>query len=102
MQLLVLPDPNEGLADAVAGVVADVQRRHPAGHGLFPVGHGDDLFALERQEQQAPALELRPTGELGAPPVQQPLHVIEKGGLQILGPRRRQVGPCPQGGPHSR
>ena len=92
MQLLVLPKPHQGLADAGAGVVVDVERRHPSGHRLFPVGHGDDLLALQGQEEQAPALEGGPAGVLGAPSVQPPLHLVQERGLEFFRPGQAQAG----------
>ena len=63
-----------------------VERRHPPGHGLLPIGDGHHLLSLQGQEEQAAPFELGPAGELGAPPVQPLLHLVEKGGLELIGP----------------
>ncbi len=87
MQLLVLPDPHQGLTGQGASIVAHLECGHPAGNRLLPVGDSHDLLALERQQEEALALRPGTPGELDAPPVEQPLHVIEEGALQV--PRRR-------------
>jgi hypothetical protein len=84
MELFVFPDPHKGLSDHGAGVLVDVKSSHPPDNSLFPIGNGHDLFALQAQEDQPPALQFRAAGKLGPPPVEQPPDVIEEGGLQIL------------------
>jgi hypothetical protein len=84
MELFVFPDPHQGLPDHGARVLVDVKSGHPPDDSLFPIGNGHDLFALQAQEDQPPALQFRAAGKLGPPPVEQPSDVIEEGGLQIL------------------
>jgi hypothetical protein len=84
MELFVFPDPHQGLPDHGARVLVDVKSGHPPDDSLLPIGNGHDLFALQAQEDQPPALQFRAAGKLGPPPVEQPSDVIEEGGLQIL------------------
>jgi hypothetical protein len=84
MELFVFPDPHQGLADHGARILVDVKSGHPPDDSLFPIGDGHDLFALQAEEHQPPALQFRAAGELGPPPVEQPSDVIEEGGLEIL------------------
>ena len=68
VELLVVPDPDQGLADQGASVVPDVKCGYPAANSLFAVGHGDDLLPLERQPDKASTLDLGAANELRAPP----------------------------------
>jgi hypothetical protein len=84
MELLVFPDPDQGLPDHGARVLVDVKSGHPADDSLFPIGNGHDLLALQAEEDQPPALQFRAAGKLGPPSVEQVPDVIEEGGLQVL------------------
>jgi hypothetical protein len=66
VELLVLPDPDEGLADQGAHVLVDLELGHARRHGLLPVGHGHDLLTFHGQEQEARPLLL---GPIGVPPL---------------------------------
>jgi hypothetical protein len=84
MELFVFPDPHQSLADHGAGVLVDVEVGHSPDDSVFPIGNGHDLFALQAQEDQLPALQFRAPGKLGLPPVEQPSDVIKEGGFQVI------------------
>jgi hypothetical protein len=78
VHLLVLPDPHQRLADEGADVVLDVERGHPCGHRLLPVGHRHDLLAFEGQEEELLALDGRLASEFNGPAIQLVLHVAQQ------------------------
>jgi hypothetical protein len=83
VQLLVLPDPDQRLADQCPRIVAHVQLGNPPGHCLLPVGDRDDLLPLQCEEQQPRALRLWAAGKLPAPPVELQSHVFQKYRLEL-------------------
>ena len=89
MELLVLPDPHERLADEGASLLRHEQFGDPTGHRLLPVGDGNDLLSLQGEQLQATALQLGTALELEAPPLQQGLDVVEQRPLEL---RHRQLG----------
>lgn len=83
MQLFVLPDPNEGLADERPDLGGEVQRVDPADHGLLAIRNCGDLLALQGQEQELLAFSLRVVGVLGPPPREDAADLVEQCGLEI-------------------
>ena len=60
MELLVLPDPHEGLADERPDVTGNPERLDPARDRLLPIGNGDDLLSLEGEEPELLTFEVGP------------------------------------------
>ncbi len=83
VQLLVLPDPHQGLADECPDLGIEVERVDPCGHRLLPVRDRDDLLALEGEQPEQLALLVRVVGVLGPPLGQLRLDLLQQVGLEI-------------------
>jgi hypothetical protein len=84
MQLLIFPDPDQGLSNQIASFVTDIEGGNPGRHSLFPVGHRHDLFALEGKQHQAVVFQQRAPLIFGVPLVERLLHIIQKGALKLI------------------
>ncbi len=91
VELLVLPDPHEGLAQQRAHVGIQVERVDASGDGFFAVRDGNDLFAFEGQEPELLALEVGPTGVFDLPPLDELPDLVQELRLEV---GHRVILPC--------
>ncbi len=83
VELLVLPDPDEGLPDDGPELVADRQLVDPSGHRLLAVRDRHDLLTFEREQPEVRSLRIGTTRVLTSPASEESLDVRDHGRFEL-------------------
>jgi hypothetical protein len=82
VHLFVLPDPYEGLVNQGADLWDDAEIGDPPRHRFLAIGHGHDLLALQREQEEPLAFPDGVAGTFTGPSVQLGLDVPEERALE--------------------
>jgi hypothetical protein len=93
VHLLVLPGPQEGVADQVLGLRRQRHGREAGGHERLAVGDGDDLLALQGEQEEAQQQSAGLAGVAALPGLQLAHELIVDGAHRayLVPPERRSL-----------